>query len=193
MRTTSIVILALLLAPAGKAWAQAAAPGASAPEMFGATARAGNATAAVSGMLEVRIDRYTPDFDRTAVETALRHGGYSGFLIALRKAPGVGELVLGGGLPYTIRYARQTVGTGGRTIVLVTDKPVLFLGSSRTDARSRAGYEVAVIRIEVDGTGRGSGTMAAAARVRPDGDGGVLLDDYADVPIALTDLTRKPL
>jgi len=33
--------------------------------------------------------------------------------------------------------------------------------------------------------------MAAAARVRPDGDGGVLLDDYAEEPIAVTKLTRK--
>ena len=34
--------------------------------------------------------------------------------------------------------------------------------------------------------------MAAAARVRPDGDGGVLLDDYAEEPIELTNVTRKP-
>ena len=34
--------------------------------------------------------------------------------------------------------------------------------------------------------------MAAAARVRPDGDGGVLLDDYAEELIELTNITRKP-
>jgi hypothetical protein len=48
-----------------------------------------------------------------------------------------------------------------------------------------------VLQIQLDGKGQGSGTMAAAARVRPDGDGGVLLDDYAEEPIALTELTRK--
>jgi len=51
---------------------------------------------------------------------------------------------------------------------------------------------VAVVQIQVDGAGRGKGTMAAAARVRPDGDGGVLLDDYAEEPIAVTNVTRKP-
>ena len=35
------------------------------------------------------IQRYTPDFDRTAVETALKQGGYPGFVTALRKAPEV--------------------------------------------------------------------------------------------------------
>jgi len=34
--------------------------------------------------------------------------------------------------------------------------------------------------------------MAAAARVRPDGAGGVLLDDYAEQLIALTNVTRRP-
>jgi len=33
--------------------------------------------------------------------------------------------------------------------------------------------------------------MAAAARVRPDGDGGVLLDAYAEEPIAVTNVTRR--
>ena len=138
------------------------------------------------------VKRYTPDFDRKTVEEALRLGGYPRFLTALRNAPDVGQVVLGGGQPYVIRYAREKVEGGGRTIVLVTDRPVLFLGSARADAKPRAGYEVALLQIQVDAKGAGSGTMAAAARVRPDGDGGVLLDDYAETPIELANVTRKP-
>jgi hypothetical protein len=52
---------------------------------------------------------------------------------------------------------------------------------------------VAVVEIRLDGTGQGRGTMAAAARVRPDGDGGVLLDDYAEQPITLTNVVRQPM
>jgi hypothetical protein len=100
--------------------------------------------------------------------------------------------VLGGGQLYAIRYAREKVEAGARTIVLVTDRPVFFVGSGRADAKPRAGFEVAVLQIQLDGSGRGRGTMAAAARVRPDGDGGVLLDDYAEEPIALVNVTRKP-
>lgn len=192
MRTATILMTVLLSAFPAWVGSQAANPTTGAPEVFSGTATAKNASGAISGTLEVRISRYTPDFDRTAVETALRLGGYPKFLPALRSAPEVGQLVLGGSPPYAIRYAREKVDASGRTIVLVTDKPVFFLGAGRSDAKPRAGYEVAVLRIQLDGTGQGAGTMAGAARVRPDGDGGVLLDDYADVPLELTNITRKP-
>ena len=192
MRTAKILMTVLLLGAPTWVGGQAARPTTGAPEVFNATAQAKNATGAMSGTLEVRVSRYTPEFDRTTVETALRQGGYPRFITALRNAPEVGRLVLGGGPSYVIRYAREKVESGGRTIVMVTDKPVFFLSGGRTESKPRAGYEVAVLQIQLDGSGQGRGTMAAAARVRPDGDGGVLLDDYAETPIELTTVTRKP-
>ena len=190
MRTSTILITALLLGIPICIGAQATT---GAPEIFSATAHAKNEKGAVSGALEVRLKRYTPEFDRKTVETALREGGYPKFLLALRNAPEVGQLVLAGSEPFAIRYARETVEAGGRTIVVVTDKPVFFVrGGHTAGTKPRAGYEVAVLQIQLDGQGQGSGTMAAAARVRPDGDGGVLLDDYAEELITLTKLTRKP-
>ena len=190
MRTATVVIAVLLVGV--PIWVGAQADRPNTPEIFSATAEAKNAKGAVSGTLEVRLNRYTPEFDRKTVETALKEGGYPRFLLALRNAPEVGQLVLGGGEPFSIRYAREKVEAGGRTIILVTDKPVYFIGGGRNaTTKPRAGYEIGVLQIQLDGTGQGSGTMAAAARVRPDGDGGVLLDNYAEEPIALTKLTRK--
>lgn len=192
MRTATILTAALLLGVPAWIGAQVAGPTTGAPEIFSATAQTKNATGAMSGTLEIRLSRYTPDFDRKTVEAALREGGYPRFLTALRNAPEVGQLVLGGSEPFAIRYARDKVEGGGRTIIVVTDKPVFFVSGGRpSGAKSRAGYEVAVIQIRLEATGQGSGTMAAAARVRPGGDGGVLLDDYAEEPIALTELARK--
>jgi hypothetical protein len=165
---------------------------AQAPEVFTATAQIKNATGAMSGPLEVRITRYTPDFDRTAMETALRQGGYPAFLNALRNAPVSGQVVLAGGEPHTVRYARERTEAGRRTIVLVTDKPIIFIGGAQSDSRSRVGFELALIYIQLDATGPGRGTMAAAARVRPDGTGGVILDDYAEQLITLSGVARKP-
>jgi hypothetical protein len=192
VRPAKILITVLFLGAPTWVGAQAALPTTSAPEVFSGTAQVKNASGALSGTLEVRVSRYTPDFDRKTVETALRQGGYPVFLTALRNAPEVGQVVLAGGQPFTIRYAREKVEGTGRTIVVVTDRPVFFVGAGRADTKARAGYEVAVIEIQLDGTGRGRGTMAAAARVRPDGDGGVLLDDYAEEPIGLINVTRKP-
>jgi hypothetical protein len=185
----AVLMAVLFLGASTGAGAQAARP--TAPEVFSATAQAKNASSAVSGTIELRISRYTPDFDRKTVEDALKFGGYPRFVTAIRNAPDVGQLTLAGGQPFVIRYARETVAGTGRTIVVVTDRPVFFVGSGRADAKPRAGFEVAIVRIEVDGAGKGRGTMAAAARVRPDGDGGVLLDDYAEEPIAVTNVTRR--
>lgn len=183
-----VVLLGLLPSLAG----QTGAPAAAAPEVFTGTAHAKNATGAASGTLVVRLRRVTPEFDRKSVETALKEGGYPRFLTAIRNAPEVGQVVLAGGKPYAIRYARERVANGGRVLVLVTDKPIYFVGGGRADAAPRTGFEVAVIEIRMNAGDAGSGSMAAAARVRPDGDGGVLLDDFADELITLSGITRKP-
>ncbi len=191
MRIVRTLMVVLLLGVPASAGAQAT----SQPEVITGTAQVKNATGAVSGTLEVRLRRVTPEFDKKAVETALKEGGYPRFLTAIRNAPEVGQLVLGGGAPFPIRYATERVDGKGRRLVLVTDKPVYFVGGGRSDASvaARKGFEVAVIEIQFDGKGAGSGSMAAAARVRPDGDGGVLLDDYAEALITLTGVARKPL
>ena len=183
------ILIAILLLGA-PAWAGAQAN--NQPEVFTGTAQAKNATGAVSGTLEVRLRRVTPEFDRKAVETALKEGGYPRFLTAIRNAPEVGQLVLGGGAPIAIRYARERVDATGRTVIVVTDKPAYFIGGGRAESAPRKGYEVAVITMRIGGEGNGTGSMAGAARVRPDGDGGVLLDDYAEQLIALANITRKP-
>jgi hypothetical protein len=184
----NVLLFGVCLPPA----AQAPRPATAAPEAFSGTAYVKNAAGAVSATLDVVVTRYTPDFDRKTVEEALRQGGYPRFLTALRSAPEVGQLVIGGSQPYAIRYARETTEAGGRTIVVVTDRPVFFAGAGAAKPKPKAGYEVAVLEIQLKGTGVGRGTMAAAARVRPDGDGGVLLDDYAEAPIEVTNVTRKP-
>lgn len=190
LSATLLVIVLLLGSPAFVA-AQSGAPATGAPETFTGTAQAKNANGAVSGTLTVRLRRVTPEFDRKAVETALKEGGYPRFLTAIRNAPEVGQVTLAGGKPYAIRYARERVDAGGRVLLLVTDKPVYFIGGGRADAAPRTGFEVAVIEIRMSNSGAGSGSMAGAARVRPDGDGGVLLDDFADELITLSGIARK--
>jgi hypothetical protein len=189
--TAKIFTIVFLLGAGASVLAQ---PADGQPEVFTGTAQAKNATGAVSGTLVVRLRRVTPQFDKTAVETALKEGGYPRFLTAIRNAPEVGQLVLGGGAPFSIRYARERVDGTGRRLILVTDKPVFFVGGGRSDENlaARKGFEVAVIEIRIDGKGVGTGSMAAAARVRPDGDGGVLLDDFAEQLITLTNISRKP-
>ncbi len=191
MATVKIVMTVLLLGIPAWAGSQTV-PLPSQPEVLTGSAQVKNATGAVSGTLELRLRRVTPAFDKQAVETALKEGGYPRFLTALRNAPEVGQLVLGGGAPIAIRYARERLDAKGRSIVVVTDKPAYFIGGGRAESAPRKGFDVAVIEIRLDGKGVGSGSMAGAARVRPDGDGGVILDDYDADLITIRNVTRKP-
>jgi hypothetical protein len=164
-----------------------------APETFTANIHvAGASGGAGAATIEIDIRRYTPEADRAAVEAALASGGYPAFLTALRKAPDVG-VVSFADRKWTIRWAREREsGKYSRSIVVITDQPIFFVGGGRTDPKPREGFEVAVIEFDVDSAGVGSrGTMTAAARVKPAGEGGVRIEDYAEKPIKLVSVIRK--
>jgi hypothetical protein len=161
-----------------------------APETITANAHVAGSTGAAATRVTIQIDRYSPEADRNAVADALKHGGYSGFLTALRKAPVVGTVTVAG-QTFDIRWAREQPAAKGRSIVLITDKPVYFVGGGSTTAKPREGYEVAVLQFSLDDSGLGfDGKMAAAARVKPGGPTGVQIDDYAEKPIDLQTISR---
>lgn len=143
------------------------------------------AKGAITVPMTVSLDRYSPEFERTKMTDALEHGGYPGFLNALRASSQVGTLDVAGDT-FKIRWAREVPGDTGRVITLVTDQPVAFIGSTRRGAKPTAGYEVGVIQLTLDKTGHGTGQMAAAARVKRGGETGVRIDSYTDKPVALT-------
>jgi hypothetical protein len=188
MRTLILASVLVAMVPILPGTARTQSRGA--PETFtanlnvlGATAGAGAAT------IQITIERYTPDRERTAVAQALT-GGYEAFLAALRRAP-VSGFVAAGDQKWTIRWAREKDVPKGRTIVVITDQPIFFVGGGRLDAKPRAGYDVAVIEMHVDDVGLGKGTMAAAARVKAGGETGVQIEDYAAKPIQLVTIVRK--
>jgi hypothetical protein len=178
------VLAAAGSAPAGQARKMTA------PETIMADAQLPGSTGGSATTITMQIDRYSAEMDLEAVSTALKHGGYPGFLTALRKAPVVGTVTVAG-QTVDIRWAREQPLSNARSIVLVTDKPVYFVGGGRIDAKPRAGYEVALMQFTLDDSGAGvKGSMAAAARVKPGGATGVQIDDYADKPIELKSIRR---
>ena len=184
----SLVCMALLCLAASPE-AQRSKPF-TAPETFSTQLQARTEVAGSAASMRIRIDRYTTDGDRKTITDALTQGGYPDFLATLRKAPAVGQVELGPE-KFTVRWAREQPNGKGRSITVVTDKPIYFLGGGKADAKPRAGFELSVVQLAVDELGLGTGTMAAAARVKPDGQGGVVLEDYADQPIKLTYVRRE--
>jgi hypothetical protein len=185
---STICALAVLLAPTPQGLGQSRKP--TAPESFTANVNVVGGAGAAAATITIRIDRYSQEADRDAVARALKEGGYPAFLAALRKAPVVGAVTLGG-QSFDIRWAREQPAANGRSIVVVTDKPVYFAGGGSVNAKPREGYDVALLQFRMDDGGVGfEGTMAAAARVKPGGDTGVQIEDYAEKPIELRTITR---
>ena len=153
------------------------------PRTLAATADAAGPGGSLTGKLTIHVDHLMTDRDFKRVADALKFGGYPKFLPALRQLPMIGY-VEAGGRQVEIKYAR--VRAADKRLVIGTDQPIYFVGAGSPEAKPRAGYELAVIELDVDPQGNGQGTMAAAARVKPAADGGVVLDDYATTPIRLS-------
>jgi hypothetical protein len=159
------------------------------PESFTATAQFIGTGGAAATTFKMRVERYTPDAEREAVVQALAQGGYPEFVLALRKAPVVGSVAIGGHT-FDIRWARESPIKNGRYIVLVTDKPMFFIGAGSPTAKPREGFEVGVISFQLNESGMGyGGKMAAAARVKS-GEAGIEVADYAEKLIELRSVMR---
>jgi len=159
-----------------------------APETFTSNLNIVGPAGAAAATITIKIDRYSAEADRTAVETALKAGSAE-FLAALRKAPVVGTLTMAG-QTFDIRFAREQPIQNGRTIVLVTDKPAFFVGAGAIAPKPREGYDVALLKFRMDDSGLGyDGIMAAAAKVKM-GASGIEIDDYAEKPIEMRTVTR---
>jgi hypothetical protein len=185
------LVLAAIVAAATVSGASAAQKrrAQTAPEAFTSMVQAKTDAGAASTYVRIQIDRYTAEDDRKRLTDALAHGGYPAFIEALKKAPAIGHLEFGK-QKFVLRWAREQPTEKGRLISVATDAPVYFLGGGSVDAKPRDAFKLAIVQLTVDSSGIGTGTMAAAARVKPDGQGGVVMEDYADEPIKLTYVYR---
>jgi hypothetical protein len=161
-----------------------------APETFNARATVGSTSGQGDAYVTIKVEKYSAEKDVQAMEAALKDGGSTGFVAALKKAPVVGQLTIGD-KTFTIRWARQKDTATGRTISFVVDSPVYFIGGGLPGAKARDGFDVAVIQLTMDSSGLGQGKMAAAAKVKPGGDTGVEIEAYDAEPVTLRSVMRQ--
>jgi hypothetical protein len=145
--------------------------------------------AMVSASITIRVDRPMEASRWTRVTDALKFNGYPGFLNTLRTLPSIGTIELGT-RKVLLRYSHEQPAGAGSRLVLVADRPLFFLGGDAE--KSRAGYELTIVEVTFDAQGRATGRMTGAARVKPAGDGGVVLDDFAEAPVQLSFRENRP-
>ena len=95
----------------------------------------------------------------------------------------------GAGATTPTRLTVERVTGNGRLLTIVTDQALLFVGAGVPGAKSQAGYDFAVIDIEVDATGGGSGTLAPAAKIKMNGTAYVV-EDYGVELVRLTGVKK---
>jgi hypothetical protein len=160
------------------------------PVDFSASVQLVGPMGAAAANLMIHIDHYTSDRDRAALVDALKQKGYDGFLPAFRQAPVVGYIQIKD-QKWDLRWAHEQTVDVRQTVTVATDRPIYFVGGGQPDAKPREGYDMAVIRLDVDSIGMGKGSFAAAARVKPSDDGqGVQVDDYSGAPVEITSVRR---
>jgi hypothetical protein len=119
---------------------------------------------------------------------AFASGGAPALRKALEGVPPTGTVKLGD-LAAPTRLTLERVTDKGRLLTIVTDRPLLFLGGGRPDAKTKEGYDFAIIDLEVDSAGRGSGMLAPAAKVTVK-QGVFVVQDYGAEAVRLVDVSR---
>ena len=187
LRQTTVsacLAVAVSLACATLAQAQAGA------ESFTATATVKTAGGAeATAPVTITIDRKMPEPEADGLVAAFKSGGAAGLRKALAGVPPTGSVQLADGAPTPARITFESPTDAGRLIIIVTDKPLLFLGAGVPGAKPKAGYDFAVVDIEVDASGAGSGSVAPAAKVTLNGSVFVV-EDYASELVRLAGVKK---
>ena len=175
----------------GAAFLMTAAPlRAQTGEVFTATAAVKAAGGgAASAPVTINVDRKMSQGEADKLAAAFKAGGAAGLRKALAGVPPTGTIRIGDNPATPTRLTIERASGGGRLLTIVTDQPLLFVGSALPGAKSQAGYDFAVIDIEVDAKGGGSGNLAPAAKIRMNGSAYVV-EDYGVEAVRLTGVKK---
>jgi len=155
-----------------------------------------NVGRAAAGRIEIVIERWSSERERSELIATLREKGSDALLSKLQKMPRVGYIrdANGASIGWDLHFARERkLEDGGRQIVLATDRPI-----SAWEAFNRprsADYDFTLADIRFDGDGKGVGKLAVAAKVSSDDKTGrIEIENFSSEPVRLTEVTstRKP-
>ena len=163
---------------------------AEAGETFTGTASVkGPGGAAATAPITITVDRTLTQAETKTLVEAFTTGGASALRKALADVKPTGSVKLGGGAATPARLTIERTTDKGRLLTIVTDKPILFVGASVPEAKPKAGYDFAVLDLEVDASGKGSGSLSPAAKIAVKG-GAFVVEDYSSEPIRLSSVAR---
>ena len=156
------------------------------PEHF--TANAIDINTGQTGLVDIQVNRWSTEAERTAMTQTLFKKGSQALLEAVRDARSVGRIYTTGSIGYDLRYAFQRkLPDGGREIILATDRPMSHW--ELTNQPRSAEFPFTWVQLQVRPDGTGDGKLAVAARIiGEEADQLIEVEDYAVRPVRLANL-----
>lgn len=139
--------------------------------------------AAHSNLVEIKINRWSGDQERSGLVAALRNGGETAALSALQKTRPVGIIRTPDSVGFDLHYAHEVpTPDGGRNVYIATDRPIRFW-ETINDTRSTH-YPFTLIELHLDKNGNGEGRLTIATKATLNGDR-IELENYSTQPVML--------
>ena len=147
--------------------------------------------AAMSGVLQITIDRWSTEAERTQLIEAFTSGGQDRLLDRLEDMKPTGFIRLPTSLGWDLRFAREIPGPdGSRRIILATDRRMTAQEVARGGLS--LDYPFTIIELRVNKANMGEGRLSAFTRIQTNKKEQVIeLENWGDAPARLTEV--KPL
>jgi hypothetical protein len=155
-------------------------------ETFTARASVTKGAASASAPFTLTITRYATPDERDALLSAVRTGGSTAARAVLAKFGDAGVVQLGTRRT-TVKYAAERPTASGRLLTVVTAEPIVYLGAGLPEAKARAGFDVAILLLDLH-EGGGLGELAPAAKLGIDDGGALHIEDYGESVVWLNGL-----
>jgi hypothetical protein len=116
----------------------------------------------------IRIEDYSTPQEQKALIDAFKSGGHDAMVKVLSKMKGKGQVSVTGQVGYQIAYIRNIPTKTGRTIRLMTDRPINFMEASNS-FRSRD-YDLTLMEVHLNANDKdkSTGNMILGGRFKVD-------------------------
>jgi hypothetical protein len=159
-------------------------------ETIQAQAMGQNTAMGKSFNVTVTINSYSTPDDQTLLIDAFKQGGQAALSKSLSKMKSKGRVAVTGTLGYDIAYVRTFPNADGRTIRLITDRPIQML-EAREGTRSRD-YDLSALELNLNNDkSKNSGSLIVGLRIKLDKNNQLVFESYGSGPWNLVNVMER--
>ena len=159
-------------------------------ETIQATAMGQQRAAGKTFHVTVNIESYSTPEDQKALVDAFNAGGHDVLVKTLSKMKSKGRIAITGTVGYQIAYIRSLPTESGRTIRLVTDRPIQFT-EAYVNGRTKD-YDLSALEINLNTDQKQSdGTLIVAGKFKVDKNQQISFESYGSGPWRLVNIMER--